>query len=281
MSTNDVPQRARLEGRVAVVSGGGRGIGRAAAILLGAAGASVVVTARTKSEIEETAERIRTENGSARAFPADVSEWEDVRRLAAETERVFGPVDIVVANAGVIEPVGYTWAVAPRTWSRNLKVNLTGAFYTARAFLPSMIDRDVGVLIFTSSGAATHPVAGWSAYCAGKAGLDHFVRSLAAEVDERSLSIRVHSFYPGVVDTSMQKRIRQKSEEEFARVDPYRRYHEAGALRPPREPAALVWWLATPMADEFHGRPVSIDDPAVRRRLAEDLGLPLFRGRDE
>ncbi len=279
MDSNDTPQRARLDGQVAVVTGGGRGLGRATAIQLARAGAGVVVTARTESEIEETADEIRGEGGSARAVPADVSDWETVLAMAAETVRAFGPADIVVANAGVVEPVGDTWDVAPRAWAKNLDINLTGAFYTARAFLPGMVERDSGVLIFTSSGAATHPVAGWSAYCAAKAGLDHFVRNLAAEFDQRGLSVRAHAFYPGVVDTSMQKRIRAKSTDEFPQADKYRHYHERGVLRPPDEPAALVWWLATPLAAEYHGRAVSIDDPDIRRRLAEDLDLPLFSGR--
>lgn len=276
---NDIPEKARLDGQVAVVTGSGRGLGRATALRLAAAGASVVVTARTESEIEETAAQIQANGGSARAVPSDVSDWEAMLRLRREAEDAFGPVDVVVANAGVIEPVDDTWKVEPRAWKKNLDVNLTGAFYTARAFLPSMVDRDAGVLIFTSSGAATHPVAGWSAYCAAKAGLDHFVRNLASELDRRGLPIRAHTFYPGIVDTSMQARIRQKSEEEFPRADQFRRYHETGALRPPEEPATLVWWLATPMAAEFHGRPVSIDDPEIRRRLADDLGVPRFPDR--
>jgi NAD(P)-dependent dehydrogenase (short-subunit alcohol dehydrogenase family) len=186
-----------------------------------------------------------------------------------------------VANAGVIEPVGDTWEVEPREWSQNLNINLTGVFYTVRAFLPAMVTRGRGVLIFTSSGAATHPVAGWSAYCAAKAGLNHFVRNLAAEIEERGLDIRVHTFYPGIVDTAMQERIRGKSTEAFTGADKYRGYHERGWLRPPEEPAALVWWLATPMAAEFHGKAVNIDDPTIRRRMAEDLGLQPFAGRGE
>jgi NAD(P)-dependent dehydrogenase (short-subunit alcohol dehydrogenase family) len=279
MARSDIPTEARLDDQVAVVTGGGRGIGRAAAMRLAEAGASVMVTARTASEIEETAEQIRAGAGVARAFPADVSDWHEVRRLARETEQTLGPADVVVVNAGVVEPVGDTWEVDPHGWEKNLAINLTGAFFTARAFLPSMVERDTGVLIFTSSGAATHTVAGWSAYCAAKAGLDHFVRNLAAELDQAELSIRAHTFYPGVVDTSMQKRIRQTPEETFPGVSKYRRYHEDGVLRPPEEPAALVWWLATRMAAEFHGRTVSIDDPETRRRLAKDLGVPRFSGR--
>jgi NAD(P)-dependent dehydrogenase (short-subunit alcohol dehydrogenase family) len=281
MDRDDIPDAARLDGQVAVVSGGGRGIGRATAITLARAGARVMVTARTESEIEETARRIRRDGGSARAFPADVSDWEAVAQLAAETERAFGLADVVVANAGVIEPVGNAWDVAPDAWAENLRINLTGAFYTARAFLPGMVERGRGVVIFTSSGAATHPVAGWSAYCAAKAGLDHFVRNLAAEIDEEGRDVRAHVFYPGIVDTSMQEHIRGQSEEVFSGVETYRGYHEQGWLRPPDEPAALVWWLATPMAAEYHGKVVSIDDRSIRRLMAEDLDLSPLEGRGE
>lgn len=276
----DSVQESRLDGKVAVVTGGGRGIGRAAAIRLAEAGASVMVSARTESEIESTADRIRHGGGKASAYPADVSEWDAMRELAREAERLLGPPDILVANAGVIEPVGPAWEVGPEAWARNLKVNLIGAFYTVRAFLPAMVDRNSGVLIFTSSGAATHPVVGWSAYCAAKAGMDHLVRNLAEELEEHDLSIRVHALYPGVVDTSMQKQIRGKPEERFPHVERFRRYHEEGILRPAEEPGALIWWLATPMAAEYDGRAVSIDDPHIRARLAEDLGSPQFADRE-
>jgi len=100
-----------------------------------------------------------------------------------------------------------------------------------------MVSNRSGVLIFVSSGAATHPVAGWSAYCAAKAGLDHFARNLAAEIDQRSLPIRVHMLYPAIVATAMQETVRGMSRERFARVNQFRVYHEDGALRPPEEPA--------------------------------------------
>jgi NAD(P)-dependent dehydrogenase (short-subunit alcohol dehydrogenase family) len=270
---------ARLDGKVAVVTGGGRGIGRATATVLARAGAAVVVAARTAREIEETAEAIRRGGGQALAIPTDVSGWPAVERLTEETKRAFGPADIVVANAGILAPVGDAWTVEPGDWVRNLDVNLTGAFYTARAFLPAMVERESGVLIFVSSGAATHPIPGWSAYCAAKAGLDHFVRNLAAEIDQQHLPIRVHALYPGVVDTQMQAQIRQMDRERFSQVDKFRAYHQQGVLRPPEEPATLVGWLVTPMATEFHGQAVSIDDVNVRRRLADDLGVPMFGAR--
>ena len=272
---------ARLEGKVAIVAGGGRGVGRAAAILLARAGAAVVVTARTAAQVKETVERIHREGGRALPIPADVSNWAAMQQVAAEAARAFGPVEIVVASAGVIDPVGDTWKVEPADWMRNLTINLTGAFYTARAFLPAMVSRRSGVLIFVSSGAATHPVPGWSAYCTAKAGLDHFARNLAAEIDQQSVPIRVHVLYPGIVATAMQEKIRGIPSEQFALVDQFRAYHQDDWLRPPQEPATLIWWLATPMAADFHGQVVSIDDAAIRSRMAADLGMPPFKGLGE
>ncbi len=273
-------ERIRLDGQVAVVTGSGRGIGRAAALTLARAGASLVVTARTDAEIKETAEQIRQAGGKALASPGDVSDWAGMERLAQETALTFGPADVVVVNAGVLDPVGDTWQVEPEAWADNLSVNLVGAFNTARAFLPAMTSRQRGVLIFVSSGAASHSVPGWSAYCAAKAGLDHLARNLADELDQAGLPIRVHTLYPGIVSTAMQAHIRQLSQSQFAGVDRFRTYHQTGQLRPPEEPAALIWWLATPLAAEFHGQIVSLDDPAIRQRLADDLGLPVFSGRE-
>jgi len=273
-------ENIRLDGKVAVVTGGGRGIGRAAASILARAGAAVAVVARTEEEIEETASRIRQEGGYAMPVPADVTDWAAMKQVADEVAQTWDAADIVVANAGVLKPVGDTWEVDPATWAQNLDVNLMGAFYTTRAFFPAMVERGRGVLIYVSSGAATHPVAGWSAYCAAKAGLDHFGRTVAAEIDQQGLSIRVHILYPGVVDTAMQAKIREMPEESFSRAEKYRRYHRQGQLRPPEEPGTLIWWLSTPLAADFHGRAVSIDDESIRSRIATDLGLPKFTGRN-
>jgi len=272
-------KKARLDGQLAVISGAGRGIGRAAAEKLARAGARVVLAARSQESVHEAAEAIRAQGARAVPFVVDVSQWEDVRRMAESVHRDFGTPHVVVGNAGVIEPVGPAWTVDPKDWAYNLAVNVTGAFHLVRAFGPSMVKAGRGVFIFTSSGAAKHPVAGWSAYCAAKAGLDLFAETLAEEFRAVALGIRVHVLYPGVVDTVMQQKIRETPQERFPRVEDFRAYHAQGILRPVHEPAALIWWLATPFAADYHGRVASLDDPAVRRRLAADLGLPLFASR--
>ncbi len=269
----------RLEGKVAVVTGGGRGIGRATALKLAEAGASVVVAARTRTQIEETAALIRDSGRRALAVPTDVSDWQSVAQLAEETERAFGPADIVVVNAAVIHPIGDSWELPPDLWAQNIQINLIGAFYTVRAFLPAMVERDEGVLVFVSSGAASHPIPGWSAYCAAKAGMDHFAANLVEELALRQVGVRIHVLYPGIVETAMQEEIRRQPLGRFPLVEKFRAYHEAGWLRPPEEPATLIWWLTTPMAADLHGQIVSIDDEAIRRRISRDLGIPPFGGR--
>ncbi len=270
-----------LEGRVALVTGAGRGVGREAAVLLSRAGARVAILARTRSEIIETAERIRAEGSSVHAFAADVSDWSAMCKVAQEVEQHLGAVELVVANASVIEPIGDAWAVDAAAWAQNVGVNLTGAFFTARAFLPGMVKRNEGTLIFISSGAATHPAPGWGAYAASKAGMEYFAHNLAAELAQRGIRIRVHILYPGVVDTAMQETIRSTEAEAFPLVGKYRQYHERGWLRPAEEPALAILWMAGPWSADLHDKTVSVDDLAIRKRIAEELGIKMFKGRGE
>jgi NAD(P)-dependent dehydrogenase (short-subunit alcohol dehydrogenase family) len=274
-------ESAGLEGRVAVITGAGRGIGRAAALELARAGAAVVVAARHEAEVRETADKVQRAGGRALAVSADVSDWPSVQRLADRTREAFGPADIIVANAGVVEPAGDAWSVAPEAWAGNVAVNLTGAYFTWRVFAQAPRRNKGGVAIFVSSGAASHVIPGWSAYCAAKAGLEHFVRVAAEEADAQGLDVRLHAVRPGIVDTAMQEEVRGMSPERFRAVERFRGFHQKGWLRPPGEPAALIRWLCTPMAADLHGRVADIDDPAIRKRMAFDLGLPLFKGRGE
>lgn len=270
---------ARLDGQTAVITGGSRGIGRAAAQQLAQAGAQVMVNARDADELQRTVALIQENGGRAAFTPGDVAVWEDMQHLAAATREAFGPADILVVNAGILTPVEDLWNTDPENWANNLQVNLIGAYYATRAILPEMVARRNGRIIYVSSGVASRAQPGWTAYCAAKAGLEHMARTLAAEIDRKDLPIKVLVLHPGVVDTSMQADIRELAADSFADIDKYRNLHQQGSLRPPDEPAALIWWLATNLANEYHGQVVRLDDGSIRRRISQDLHLPLFADR--
>lgn len=275
-----VPPGARLDGQVAVVTGAGRGIGRATALILARAGAAVVASARTASEIEETVSIIRQRGGRALAIPADICDWNAMLRLRETVKQALGSVDVIVSNAAVFNSAGEAgdlWTANPDGWAQSVGINLVGQFHTVRAFLPDMVERNQGVVIFVSSAAAVIPVPGWSSYCSAKAGLNHLASVLAAEVNQKNLAIRVHCAYPSIVQTDMQERLRALSPEQFAWVEQFRQYHNKGILRSPEEPATLIWWLATPLGAAWHGKLADLDDAAVRRQIAVDLGTPMFK----
>jgi NAD(P)-dependent dehydrogenase (short-subunit alcohol dehydrogenase family) len=272
-----------LENKVAIITGGGRGIGRATALALAGAGANVVVAARSRRAIEQVAEEIRSHGGQALAIPTDVSDAASVDLMVVQTLRASGRVDILVNNAGVIAPIGMTWEVPPLIWQRNVNVNLLGVFLCARAVLPHMIHQDPhenlrGKIINVSSGAANSVILGGGAYCAAKAGVDQFTRVLAAEVE--SHSITVNSVYPGVVDTQMQAEIRHLPADRFPEWDRFESYYQMGQLRPPEEAAQLLLWLASPFTDDLTGQIIRGDDEKIRQRIAEDLGEVSFPGQE-
>lgn len=252
-----------LDGKVAVVTGSGRGIGRAIALALGASGAKVVVSARTDEEIKAVAREIVDAGGDATAVPCDVSSRADVQGLVAAT----GPVDILVNNAGIIAPIAPLISSEPANWIRNIEINLNGVYLPCRFYLPLMMERGWGRVITVSSGAARGTTVGWSAYSAAKAGVEAMTGVLAREIEGADL--RVNAIRPGIVDTDMQVEIRGSTEEDFGRanLERFRGYKERGQLRQPEDPARLVLWLLTPEAAEINGQVLAIDDPEIAAKI--------------
>lgn len=276
-------QSKPLENRVAIITGGGRGIGRATALALADAGANVVVAARSRRAIEQVAKEIRSQGGQALAISTDVSDAASVDLMVVQTLRASGRVDILVNSAGVIAPIGMTWEVPPLIWQRNLNVNLLGVFLCAQAILPHMIHQEPhrgirGKIINISSGAAISAVPGWSAYCAAKAGVDQFTRVLAAEVETHGIT--VNSVYPGAVDTQLPTEIRHASGDHFPTRDRFERSDQMSQPPPPEEAARLLLWLASPFTDDLTGQIIRSDDAKIRQRIAEDLGELSFRGQE-
>lgn len=248
---------SELNGKVAVVTGGGRGIGAAICEALAARGASVVATARSLEACEDVAARIRAAGGEARALACDVSRPADVEALVAGTRAAFGPVDILVNNAGVIQPIGPLADCDAEGWLDNVRINLGGAFLTARAVLPGMVERGGGILVNISSGAAHRPLEGWSAYCAGKAGLAMLTGSLHLEYGRQG--VRVYGFGPGTVDTEMQVQIRASGINQVSRIP-------REELAQVERPAAVVAWLCGETAADLAGQELSIRDPELLKR---------------
>jgi len=189
-----------LAGQTALITGGGRGIGRAVAHDLAAYGATVVLAARSAHEVNAAAEDLRLRGATAWGLVCDVANPEDVRALVERVVEECGTVDILINNAGILSPMGMTWDVDPEEWAYNIHVNLVGVFRMTHAVLPLMIEEGGGRIINVSTGAARSVTPGWSAYGAAKAGLDHFTRILAAEVHPHG--VRVNAVAPGYIATS-------------------------------------------------------------------------------
>jgi NAD(P)-dependent dehydrogenase (short-subunit alcohol dehydrogenase family) len=186
-----------LENRVVIVTGAGRGAGRAIALRLAREGASVVAVARTKTELEKLAAEIAAANGICEVVEADVSSPADARRIAAHAVERFGRIDALVNNAGVGGPVSRVEETPVEEWQRTLDVNLTGPFLCSQAVLPTMKEQRGGHIIMISSGAGKQGYPNMAAYCASKFGLHGLAQSLAAEVSD--LNIRVSTILPGSI----------------------------------------------------------------------------------
>ena len=191
-----MPPARELEGQVALVTGGGRGIGRLIAHELADAGMRVAVAARSTGEVEETAKELE-----GLAVTADVSKRDDVEAMTATVERELGPIDLLVNNAGVGAPRAQPWEEDPADWWRVFEINVLGPYLCCRAVLPGMVERRRGRIVNTGSGASYLPGGGPTAYGASKAALGRFGELLAGQVGE--LGIAVFTISPGLVRTEM------------------------------------------------------------------------------
>ncbi|MGQ9901017.1 MAG: SDR family oxidoreductase [Fimbriimonadales bacterium] len=190
-----------LKGQVALITGGGRGIGAATAKLLAQHGATVVLIARTQAQLEATAAQIRDAGGKAYWFAADVADEGALREAVQGALSINGGVDILVNNAGFIRAFGEVATSDPTEWWHTLGGNLKGMYLTTRLVLPSMLEQGRGQILNVLSVASTRAFAGLSAYsCAKAAGL-MFTRILAKEV--RKQGVRVMAILPGAVDTAI------------------------------------------------------------------------------
>ncbi len=217
---------------------------------------------------EKIARLIRDQGGRAEAVPADISDPDALDSLMEVVLDEFRRVDILINNAGVIWPLDLVAEADLDEWAYNIHVNLVAPFYLTRTVLPVMQAQEYGRILNISSGAAAHPIPGWSAYCAAKAGLEQFTKTLALEL--KNTPISVNAFDPGMVDTDMQEDIRSvdtaESDLDFSF---WYQAHEEGKLKPPAEIARLVYWLVGPWSRGRSGERFTVSDEAWVRQAYE------------
>jgi NAD(P)-dependent dehydrogenase (short-subunit alcohol dehydrogenase family) len=190
-----------VAGRVALVTGASRGLGREVAVRLAEAGAAVAIAARSADELAATARTITTAGGRALPFVVDVTDGGAVREVVDAVERKLGPVDLLVANAGVVAPLGPAWEIDAEEWWRALEINVRGVFLCAHAVLGAMTARRSGRVITLASGAGLQAWPFGSAYCTSKAAVIRLAEALAVEAEPYGVS--VFALDPGWVTTAM------------------------------------------------------------------------------
>ncbi|PYS95267.1 MAG: 3-oxoacyl-[acyl-carrier-protein] reductase [Acidobacteria bacterium] len=244
------PMRAsELSERVTVVTGASKGIGRAVALALARRGSDLALAARGLAALESLAVECASHGVRAQAFAIDVSDAASVRAGVAAVLSAFGRVDHLVNNAGVTGD-GLLLRMKREEWDRVLQVNLTGAFEMTRAVLPAMVKARYGRIVNVSSVVALMGNPGQANYCAAKAGLIGFTKSLAREVASRQIT--VNAVAPGFIDTEMTRAIQEGAREKMTGLIPL------GRLGSPEDVAAGVAFLLSPGAAYVTGEVLNI-----------------------
>ena len=253
---------ADLNGRTAIVTGASRGIGEAAARALARAGMKVVLAARSAADIERVASEIAEAGGEALAVACDVADYGSVAALADRAADAFGTVDLLVNNAGMINPIARLSESEPEAWNAVIDINVKGVYHGIRAVLPIMERQGHGTIVNISSGAAYVPLEGWSHYCASKAAVLMLTRAVHEE--HGGAGIRSVGLSPGTVATRMQVDIRASGINPVSQMDP-------AAHAPPEWIGRAIVWLAGEGADRYPGADLGLRTDAEARAA---IGLP-------
>jgi NAD(P)-dependent dehydrogenase (short-subunit alcohol dehydrogenase family) len=251
----------RLENKVALITGGGSGIGEAAAVLFAREGAKVAVLGRTAEKLEETVKRIEEAGGEGLAVEGDVARYADMERVVGEVVEKWGRLDVVFANAGI----NGVWApieeLKPEEWEKTIAINLTGTFFTIKAAVPQLRKQGGSVIVTSSiNGTRVFSNSGASAYSSTKAGQVALTQMLALELAKDR--IRVNVVCPGAIETeieeSTERRDLEKAKEpvEFPEGDLPLTGGKPGKAE---QVARLVLFLASDESDHITGTPVWID----------------------
>ena len=246
----------KLDGQVAVITGAGRGIGRAIALAYAREGAKLALAARSEPELEETAAAVSELGGEAVAIRTDVTSQLGTERMARRVVERFGRIDVLVNNAGISGPIGPLQDNDIAEWVDTINVNLTGTFLVCRAVVPVMLGQGSGRIINLSGAGVANAWSNMSAYCASKAAVVRLTEVLAQELDGKGIT--VNALGPGSVHTSMWEKMTEQAAEagaEFIRDLGMRVTSGGGASID--DCAELAVWLASEESDGLSGRIIS------------------------
>ncbi len=250
-----------LAHKTVLITGASRGIGEATARHFATEGARVVLLARSKDDVERIAEDITQAGGTALGLGCDVAWYHDLQSAVDIAQENFGSVDVLINNAGLIDPIARITDSDPEEWGLMVDVNLKGVYHGYRAALPVMQEQGSGTIINISSGAATGALEGWSHYCATKAAVLSLTRCGHKEMAEHG--IRVMGLSPGTVATEMQKQIKQSG------INPVSELHPDVHI-PAKWVALGLAYLCGPGGDDWLGQDFSLKTAEGRAAL----GLP-------
>lgn len=244
-----------MTGKTVLITGASRGIGAETGRIFAAAGANVVLVARSESNLTALADEI---GPSALAMACDVSDYGQVQAAVQACVDRFGGLDVLIGNAGVIEPISHLATADPDGWGHAIDINLKGVFYGMRAAIPAMQKAGGGSILTISSGAAHGPIEAWSHYCASKAGAAMLTR--CADKEERENGIRAMGLSPGTVATQMQREIKASG------INPVSKLAWEDHI-PADWPARALLWMCSPDSDDFLGQEITLRDEAICQRI--------------
>ena len=246
----------KLSNKIAIITGAGRGIGRAIAIAFAKEGAKVSLVARTVSELEETAQLIEEYGSQSIVIPTDVTEPSSVTAMVQETISRYGRVDILVNNAGVSGPIGPLQDNRIDDWIKTIQVNVIGPYLCCKSVVPLMTNQGGGKIINLAGAGANNAWANLSAYCASKAGVVRMTEVLALELENKN--IQVNALGPGSIHTRMWEELRNGAEAANAtEIQEIGDRVLSGGGASLEKPAELAVFLASDDSGELSGRLIS------------------------
>lgn len=246
---------ADISGKTVLITGASQGIGASAAQIFAEAGAYVVLVARNNSAIDVIAAEIGEQ---ALAVGCDVADYDQVQAAVTAAIARFGGVDVLINNAGVVDPISHLDQSVPSDWGKVIDINLKGVYHGMRAVMPVMEQAGGGTILTISSGAAHGPVEAWSHYCASKAAVNMLTRCVDKEA--RHKGIRALGLSPGTVATQMQREIKASG------INPVSQLDWSDHV-PPEWPAKCLVWMCSAEADAWLGDEISLRDESIRQKV--------------